>query len=77
MYAEPCYRDPWALVVSAGLQDWEPGRLVAAYGQRFTTEECFKDQKNDHYEGFYLDAVTLSTPERWDRMFLVLAWAYY
>ena len=24
-----------------------------------------------------MDAVTLSTPERWDRMLLVFAWAYY
>ncbi len=77
VYAEPGYPDPWDLVVSAGLTQWEPGRLVAAYGQRFTTEECFKDQKNDQYEGFHLDAVTLSTPERWDRMLLVFAWAYY
>ena len=77
VYAESGYRDPWYLVVSAGLRDWEAGRLIAAYGQRFTTEECFKDQKNDHYEGFHLDAVTLSTPERWDRLLLVFAWAYY
>ncbi len=28
-------------------------------------------------KGFHLDAVTLSTPERWDRMLLVFAWAYY
>jgi hypothetical protein len=75
--AEVGYRDPWYLVVSAGLRDWAAGRLVAAYGQRFTTEECFQDQKNDHYEGFHLDGVTLGTPERWDRMLLVFAWAYY
>ena len=60
-----------------GAENWKPERLVAAYSQRFTTEECFKGQKNDQYEGFLLDAVTLSTPERWDRMLLGFAWAYY
>ncbi len=37
-YGEPGYPDPWDLVVSAGLKNWEPGRLIAAYGQRFTTK---------------------------------------
>lgn len=50
---------------------------MAAYGQRFTTEECFKDQKNDPDEGFHLACVKLGTPERWDRLRLIFAWAYY
>ena len=32
VYAEPGYPDPWDLVVSAGLNKWDRGRLVAAYG---------------------------------------------
>ncbi len=35
------------------------------------------DEKNDSDEGFHLDCVTLSTPEWWDRLLLVFAWAYY
>ena len=51
--------------------------MTAATGQRFTTEECFRDQKNDLYEGFQLVGVKLGTPERWDRLLWVFAWAYY
>ncbi|PSR20528.1 MAG: hypothetical protein C7B45_14615 [Sulfobacillus acidophilus] len=32
VFAEPGYRDPWYLVVLAGLRDWEAGRLIGAYG---------------------------------------------
>ncbi len=79
VYGEPGHPDPWNLIVSAGLApaQWPEERVVAAYGQRFTTEECFKDQKNDPYEGFHLECVKLGTPERWDRLLLIFAWAYY
>lgn len=79
VYCDGKHTDPWYLVVSPDLAqaDWPAARIVAAYGQRFTTEECFKDEKNDSDEGFHLDCVTLSTPERWDRLLLVFAWAYY
>ncbi len=52
--AEAGYSDPWFLVVSAGLRKatWPARFITAAYGQRFTTEGCFRDQKNDLYEGF-------------------------
>ena len=42
VYAEPGYPDSWDLVVSAGLKNWEPRRLVAAYGQRFTPQSALK-----------------------------------
>ena len=79
IWAEPGYSDPWFLLVSRGLRKsrWPARLITAAYGQRFTTEECFRDQKNDLYEGFQLDGVKLGTPERWDRLLLVFAWAYY
>ncbi len=52
--AEAGYSDPWFLVVSAGLRKatWPTRLITAATGQRFTTEGCFRDQKNDVYEGF-------------------------
>lgn len=79
VYGDVGHPDPWYLIVSAGITPaaWPWPRVVAAYGQRFTTEECFKDQKNDPYEGFHLDCVTLGTPERWNRLLLIFAWAYY
>ena len=57
--------------------DCSAARIVAAYSQRFTTEECFKEDKYDPDEGFHLDCVTWTTPERWGRLWLVFVWAYY
>ena len=77
--ADAGYPDPWYWVVSAGLRGaiWPASLITAAYGQRFTTEECFRDQKNPLYEGFPLNGVHLSTSERWDRLLWVFAWASY
>ena len=79
VWAQKGYPDPWYVAVSAGLSatTWPAPWITAAYGQRFTTEECFRDEKNDWYEGFQLDGVKLGTPERWDRLLWVFAWAYY
>ena len=77
VYADTAHTDPWFLLVSAGLGDRPWGDIVAAYGQRFTCEESYKDQKNDPGAGFHLDCVKLGTAERWDRLWLVFAWAYY
>ena len=77
VYADRIHPDPRFLLVSAGLADQAWGAIVAAYGQRFTCEESYKDQKNKPGEGFHLDCVKLGTPERWDRLWLVFAWAYY
>ncbi len=71
VYADPAHADPWFLMVSAGLTDLAWGDIVAGYGQRFTY------QKNDPGAGFHLDCVKLGTAERWDRLWLVFAWAYY
>ena len=71
------HTDPWFLMVSAGLADWSWGMVVAGYAKRLTCEESYRDSKNDLYEGFQMDGVDLGTPARWDRMFLVFAWAYY
>ncbi len=38
---------------------------------------AYKDQKNKPGEGFHVDCVKLGTAERWDRLWLVFAWAYY
>jgi hypothetical protein len=78
VYADAAHlHDPWYLMVSAGLARRSAQEIAGAYGQRFTCEETYRDQKNDPHQGFHLDCVTLSTPERWDRLWLVFAWAYY
>jgi hypothetical protein len=79
MAADRQYREPWFLIGSAGLTPaaWPAARIVAAYGQRWTTEECFKDEKNDSNEGFHRDCVRLTTPARWDRLLWLFAWTYY
>jgi hypothetical protein len=77
VYADAAHPDPWFLMVSAGLADHAWDSIVAAYGQRFTCEESYNDQKNDPGAGFHLDCVKLGTAERWDRLWLVFAWAYY
>lgn len=77
IYGDGLYREPWHLIVSAGLASRTARAIVAAYGQRFTCEEAYRDQKNDPHEGFHVDCVRLGTAERWDRLWLVFAWAYY
>ena len=77
VYADLVHTDPWFLMVSAGLADWSWGMVVAGYAKRFTCEESYRDSKNPFYEGFQLNGVKLGTPERWDRLFLAFAWAYY
>ncbi len=77
VYADIVRSDPWFLLVSGGLADRPWGDIVAAYGQRLTCEEPYKDQKNDAGAGFPLDCVKRGTAQRWDRLWLVFAWAYY
>jgi hypothetical protein len=77
VYADATHPDPWFLLVSDGLKDRPWGNVVALYGQRFTCEESYKDQKNDPYAGFHMDCVKLGTEDRWDRLWLVFSWAYY
>lgn len=77
VYADTAHPDPWFLMVSAGLEARSWGEIVGSYGQRFTCEESYKDQKNDPGDGFHLDCVKLGTAARWDRLWLVFAWSYY
>ena len=58
------------------------GRPVLGHGGRGIRQALYlrrvhRDSKNAFYEGFQLNGVKLGTPERWDRLFLVFAWAYY
>ena len=65
--AEPGYSAPGFLLVSRGLRKsrWPARLMTAATGQRFTTEECFRDQKSDWYEGFQPRRGLVRHPGAW------------
>ena len=69
----PAKRDEcWFLVTDL------PGtarRLCALYGRRMTTEQLFRDAKSKR-NGWSLRDTRLKTPQRLDRLLLVLALAY-
>lgn len=69
---KPRMKDTWCLATSRTDLDGEQGTLL--YGRRFTTEESFRDDKDDRF-GLGLKETTLGTPERRDRMLFVLALA--
>jgi hypothetical protein len=50
--------------------------LVALYGKRFAIEETFREQKDEHF-GIGLKATHIGSPERRDRVLLVMALAQY
>jgi hypothetical protein len=65
-------KESWCLVTSlaeAGAED-----VIQLYARRFDIEHTFRDQKDWRF-GLALDHMTLGTPERRDRMLLVLALA--
>jgi hypothetical protein len=69
----PAKRDEcWFLMssLSAG-----PARLSHLYGQRMTIEQLFRDYKNKR-NGWSLRDTQLTTPQRLDRLLLILALAY-
>lgn len=69
----PTQRDAcWFLMTDL---DWSGQALVELYGQRMTIEELFRDQKNRR-NGWALRHTQVTTPERFDRLLLILAFAY-
>jgi hypothetical protein len=66
------YKEAWLLGTNL---DWGWRRLVAAFGQRMLIEELFRDYKNIRY-GWGLRQISISTTERLERLFLILAFAY-
>lgn len=65
-------KESWCLVTS--LTDHTAEDVVQLYGRRFDIEHTFRDQKDWRF-GLALDHMTLGTPDRRDRMLLVLALA--
>lgn len=65
--------EPWYLVTS--LEFESPAEIVRIYKRRMWTEAMFRDLKNRDW-GLGLDHVRLSSPERHDRHFIIIALAY-
>jgi hypothetical protein len=65
-------KESWCLVTS--LADGTAEEIVQLYSRRFDIEHTFRDQKDWRF-GLALDHMTLGTPDRRDRMLLVLALA--
>lgn len=69
----PEHRDePWFLMTDRA---HKPARLAQLYGRRMTIEECFRDHKSKR-NGFALRLIQVKTPQRLDRVLLILALAY-
>jgi len=69
----PGQEEPWFLVTNL---DWEAKRIPKAYGHRMEIEEKFKDFKNLR-TGLGLRGVILSTACRYERLLLVIVYAYF
>ncbi|WP_338835634.1 IS4 family transposase [Neomoorella thermoacetica] len=65
--------EPWFLVTQL---DWQPKKVASAYGRRMDIEESFKDFKNPR-TGFGLRGLRLSTAFRYERLFLIMTYAYF
>ena len=72
VYWKRPHKEPWFVVTSL---DWGWRKVSGAFGLRMKIEELFRDEKNLRY-GWGLRQLSLSEPERLERMLLVLAFAY-
>lgn len=69
----PSQEEPWFLTTNLS---WEVRSILKGYQRRMDIEEGFRDFKN-HRTGFGLKDLVLSTPARYERLFLILAYAYF
>jgi len=67
-------QEPWFLVTN--LHQVSTDQVIREYARRFQIEECFKDTKNSHRGGLRLRGVHLTRPDRWNRLWVILMWAY-
>jgi hypothetical protein len=68
-----CQREPWFLMTD--LERIKPERLTRIYGRRMTIEEYFRDTKSKR-NGFALRLTLIKSPQRLERMLLILVLAY-
>ncbi|MCX6069393.1 MAG: IS4 family transposase [Chloroflexi bacterium] len=72
VYWRKRYAEPWFLATDLD-RGWRT--VVAAYAQRMSIEELFRDEKNLRY-GWGLRQSQVSNAQRLERLLLVLAFAY-
>jgi len=66
-------KDPWCLATSRA--DLTASKVVKLYGKRFTIEETFRDQKDNHY-GMGLYATHIKDTARRDRLLFLAAMSH-
>lgn len=71
---DPRQKEPWFLATN--VKDEPLSKIIAWYGRRMEVEEFFKDLKNER-DGFKLRGLKLSSPGRYSRLFLLMAYAYF
>jgi hypothetical protein len=67
-------KEPWLLATN--LKDETFSRIIAWYGSRMEVDEFFRDLKNER-NGFKLRGLALSSPGRYNRLLLLMAYAYF
>lgn len=67
-----CQKEPWYLVTNL---ERRPTEAISLYGKRFRIEESFRDKKEMRF-GLKLNALSLKSAERFDRMLLLIVLSY-
>jgi hypothetical protein len=67
-------KEPWLLATN--VKDEPLSRIITWYGCRMEVDEFFKDLKNER-NGFKLRGLVLSSAGRYNRLLLVMAYAYF
>lgn len=67
------HKEPWLLATDL---EEDARKIIEYYAKRMEIDEFFRDAKSSRY-GFSLEYVELSCPERYERMMLILAYAYF
>jgi hypothetical protein len=68
----PAMKEGWYLVSS---RDWPASRVVKLYGRRWSIEPYFRDLKDIRF-GFGMSFTHMKSPERRDRLLLMMALCY-
>ncbi len=68
-------KEPWLLTTNLELKDLSARDAVNYYSRRMEIEECFRDIKNER-NGLCLRGANYKSPQRYDHVFLVIAYGY-
>jgi hypothetical protein len=71
---EARFKEPWVIVTN--LMEESPQEIIRLYKRRMWIEGSFRDMKNRNW-GLGMEKARLSSPARHDRLFSVIALAYF